>query len=86
MDFEVRVKPKSGRNRIEMDGDRITVRVTAPPEDGRANDAVVKLLAKGLGVARSRVRIVKGRRGRDKRLVVEEMTAGEVVARLSQPG
>ena len=86
MDFDIRVRPKSGRNSIEVEGDRVTVRVTAVPEDGKANDAVVALMAKRLGIARSRVRIVRGHRGRDKRLRVEEMTAREVFARLSQPG
>ena len=86
MDFDIRVRPKSGRNSIEVEGDRVTVRVTAVPEDGKANDAVVALMAKRLGIARSRVRIVRGHRGRDKRMRVEEMTAREVFARLSQPG
>ena len=48
MEFDIRVQPKAGRNCVEIDGDKVTARVTAAPEDGKANDAVVALLAKRL--------------------------------------
>ena len=41
MEFDIRVQPKAGRNSVEIDGDKVTARVTAAPEDGKANDAVV---------------------------------------------
>ena len=43
MEFDIRVQPKAGRNSVEIDGDKVTARVTAAPEDGKANDAVVAL-------------------------------------------
>ena len=63
----VRVIPRARRDEIagERDG-RILVRTTAPPVDGAANDAVRKLLARHLGVPRSRVVLVAGERARDK--------------------
>ena len=42
------------------------IRVTAPPVDGRANDAVCRLVAKAAGIAPSRVSILKGQMARDK--------------------
>ncbi len=84
MELDIRVQPKAGRNSVEVDGDRVVVRVTAAPDGGKANDAVVALLAKRLKVAKGRVRIVRGHKGRDKRLRIEGMTAGEVFARLSE--
>jgi uncharacterized protein len=44
----------------------LTVRVTAAPEDGRANDAILTLLAKALGRPRSALTLVRGASGRDK--------------------
>jgi uncharacterized protein (TIGR00251 family) len=60
--------------RDELGGKRgnvLLVRVTAPALDGRANQAVRRLLAKRLGVATSRVVIVRGQRSRDKVIEVE---------------
>jgi uncharacterized protein (TIGR00251 family) len=68
----VRVVPRAKRTAIagERDG-RLLVRVAAPPVDGKANAAVVKLLAKTLGVPRSSVTIVSGELSRDKVVRVE---------------
>lgn len=85
MELDIRVQPKAGRNSVEVKGDKVTVRVTAAPEGGKANDAVVALLAKRLKIAKGRIHIVRGHKARDKRLRIEDMTAGEVFARLSEP-
>ncbi|MCE2449023.1 MAG: DUF167 domain-containing protein [Candidatus Latescibacteria bacterium] len=84
MEFDIRVQPKAGRNSVEVNGDTITARVTAAPADSKANDAVVALLAKRLKVAKGRVHIVRGHKARNKRLHIEDMTAGEVFARLAE--
>jgi hypothetical protein len=61
MKLQLKVIPKSSRNRIVgWLGDRLKVQVTAAPERGKANDAVVELLASVLGLSRSQVRIVAG--------------------------
>ena len=54
---------------------RIVIRVTAPALEGRANEALRKLVAKRVGVARSRVRIVRGQRSRDKLVRVSGLDA-----------
>ena len=54
------------------------LRVTAAPDKGRANAAVVSLLAEALGVARSKVRIVRGQTSRDKVVTVESLCPEEV--------
>lgn len=61
MRLQLKVIPKSSKNRVVgWVGDRLKVQVTAPPERGKANDAVVEVLAGALGLPRSRVRIVAG--------------------------
>jgi uncharacterized protein YggU (UPF0235/DUF167 family) len=59
--FSVRVTPKASRNRVVMEDDGlIRVYVTAVPEAGKATAAVVKLLAKAIGVAKSDLVLVRG--------------------------
>ncbi|MDE2742386.1 MAG: DUF167 domain-containing protein [Gemmatimonadota bacterium] len=84
MEFNIKVQPKAGRNSVEVNGDKITARVTVAPESGKANDAVVALLAKRLKVAKGRVHIVRGHKARNKRLRIEDMTADEIFARLAE--
>ena len=64
--IEVRVTPRASRNAVLLDDGAIRVTVTTVPEDGKANAAVIKLLAKALGVAKSRLVLVRGATSRDK--------------------
>jgi uncharacterized protein len=72
----VRASPKAGRDSIEgvVAGDDgrvwLAVRLTAPPADGAANDALVRLLAKALGVAKRDVTLASGATSRLKRLQI----------------
>ena len=77
--FEVRVAPRASRNRIigVQDG-ALRVALTAPPVDGAANEALKKLLAKALGVAKSDVELLRGERARIKVLRIHGVNAGEV--------
>ena len=59
------------------------MRVTAAPEDGKANSAVVSLLAKTLGVAKSNVQILRGHGSRDKVVAVETISQEYVERRLT---
>ncbi len=69
---EVKVTPRASRDEIAGMRDGVLgVRVTAPPVDDAANKAVVKLIAKRVGVAKGRVRIASGARGRRKRIEIE---------------
>src|SRR5437016_14668257 len=65
--LRVRVTPRAPRDELagERDG-ALVVRVTAPPVEGEANAAVVRLLARRLGLAPSTLSIARGARGRDK--------------------
>lgn len=67
----VRVTPRAARDRIEVDGAAIRIHVTAAPEDGKANEAVRVLLARALGLAKSRLTLVRGQTSRDKVFLVD---------------
>ena len=79
--FIVRLTPKGGRDAIDgwakgADGrDYLKARVSSPPHDGAANEALIALLAHALGVAKSRVRIASGASGRLKQIEVEGESA-----------
>jgi uncharacterized protein (TIGR00251 family) len=73
--IRVRVTPRAKRNEIAGWRDGVLqVRVAAPPVEGRANDAVCKLLAKRLRVPRSSVQVVRGESARDKLINIEQLT------------
>jgi uncharacterized protein len=59
----------------------LRARVAAPPVEGAANQALLRLLADELGVARRAVRLVAGAAGRQKLVVVEGITPDDVLAR-----
>ena len=59
----------------------LRARVAAPPIEGAANQALLRLIADELGVARRSVRLVAGAAGRQKLVVVEGMTPEDVLAR-----
>ena len=65
-------------------GDGWKARVAAPPERGRANQALVELLAAALDVAPSAVRVVAGQRGRAKVVEIDALDRAEVVRRLER--
>ncbi|HEY7591362.1 MAG TPA: DUF167 domain-containing protein [Candidatus Limnocylindrales bacterium] len=80
--FAVRLTPRGGSDLVEgvVDG-VLRARVAAPAIEGAANQALLRLLADELGVARRSVRLVAGAAGRQKLVVVEGIGRAEVLAR-----
>jgi uncharacterized protein YggU (UPF0235/DUF167 family) len=62
----LRVTPGARGEAITIEQGRLLVKVRAKPEDGKANAAVLELLAEALGIATSRLRMLRGATGRDK--------------------
>lgn len=82
--FEVTVSPGAARTELAgRHGEGWRVRVSAPPERGRANEALVRLLAAALGVPREHVRIAGGHGSRRKIIEVHGLEAAEIARRLS---
>lgn len=67
----LRVSPRASRNEIRLEGDAIRVYVTTAPEAGKANTAVLKLLAQALGIPRTRLTLIRGAKSRDKVIRVD---------------
>lgn len=85
--IRIRVQPRSRREGTGgVRGGALVVRVAAPPVEGRANAAVVQVLAGVLGVAPSAVAIAQGAASADKRVLVSGLGVEQVRARLEPAG
>lgn len=72
MHISVRVKPNSKREGVEKTGENeYTARVHQPPNEGKANDAMIELLSEYFDVAKTRIRIVSGKSSRNKLIEIE---------------
>lgn len=81
--FPVRVQPRARRNAITGElGDALKIALTAPPVDGKANQACIDFFAKLLKVDRSSVTIAAGQTSRNKVIRVAGLSAQEVKSRL----
>ena len=77
--FAVRVQPRASRDEIAGEyQDGLKIRLTAPPVDDRANEALRKLLASRLKVPLAAVRIASGERNRTKRVEIQGVTPGMI--------
>jgi uncharacterized protein (TIGR00251 family) len=75
----VRIQPRASKNEIILREDgAFKIRLTAPPVDGAANEALVKFLSDVLGIAKSRVEIVSGETSREKRIRISGMSDEDV--------
>jgi uncharacterized protein len=82
--LELRVVPAAARpGVVGRHGGSWKIRVAAPPENGRANDAVIALLANTLGLSRHHVSIVSGLGTRDKVLSLRGISRSELDRRLA---
>jgi uncharacterized protein (TIGR00251 family) len=84
VEIDVRVIPRAGKSALagERDG-RLLVRLSAPPVEGAANQALIELLAQLLHRPRRDVRIVSGEKSRSKRVAVDGITTAEARQRLT---
>lgn len=91
MRIAVRLTPRGGRDAIDgwatgADGrPHLKARVAAPPVEGEANAALIVLLAKALGISKSRVSIAAGQTGRLKSVEIEGLVTDEIDAAFGPP-
>ena len=78
IEVEVRAQPRASHDRIGgFRGGALRVYVAAPPERGKANARLLKLVADSLGIAKQRVRLVRGETSRTKRLRIAGISEAE---------
>jgi uncharacterized protein (TIGR00251 family) len=77
----IRAQPGAKKNAVVGEhGGALKVAVTAPPEDGRANEAITGLLRVWLGLQRSQVELNRGARSRDKEFIIRGLPPPELLA------
>jgi len=82
--LSVRVLPRSSKEEIAgRQDDLYKIRLTAPAVEGKANKALIELLAKRLGIAKTHIRIVSGERARIKSIRIDGVSPDQVDARLT---
>jgi uncharacterized protein (TIGR00251 family) len=80
-EIKVRVLPKSSKTEIiGIEGDTYKVKLTAPPVEGKANKALIELLARRLRIGKGRVEIVSGGRSRLKTIRIYGFSVEEVTS------
>jgi uncharacterized protein len=84
--LSVRIQPRASKNEsLRMEGGRFKIRLTAPPVDGAANEALVKFLANSLGVSKSQVEIVSGHASREKIVRIDGISGTDADRLLNNP-
>jgi uncharacterized protein (TIGR00251 family) len=79
----LRVQPGARKNGVKGEqAGALKLAVTAPPEDGKANAAVIELLAELLEVKRSQIELISGATSRSKKILIRGVTAGEIQQRV----
>lgn len=81
------VRAQPGARKAAILGERagsLKITVTAPPEDGRANKALLEVLREALGLKRSQVELIGGPISREKRFLIRGLTRADLEARLAR--
>lgn len=80
MRVSARVHPQASRSALQWDGEKLHVWVDAPAVEGKANRRALEVVARGLRVRRSAVRLVRGERAREKVLEIDGIDLQDLAA------
>lgn len=81
-ELDVRVQPRSSRNKLQVSDGAVKVWLTASPTDGQANAALCELVADQVGVPKSSVSVIRGHTSRNKTLRIDGLSAAEIAMRI----
>lgn len=85
--LSIRIQPRASKNElVTMESGALKIRLTAPPVDGAANEALVRFLAAALSVPKSHVEIVSGHTSRDKVVRISGVSESDVRRVLNSRG
>lgn len=80
----IKITPRSPRNEIQqiLENGTIKIRLTAPPVDGKANQALIEFLSEKLGVPRNNIKIISGQTSHTKIITIGGIEKDELIARI----
>ena len=83
--ISVKVQPRASKNEIgDPTGDELKIKVTAPPVDSAANEALIRLIAEALNCPRGAVQLVRGNTSRHKQIFAQGLDVETVVEKLAR--
>jgi len=83
--LSITARPKSSRNAITgVHANRLKIAITEAPEKGKANTAIVKLLARALGIARRQIQLHSGATSTRKQFLITEIKVDGLISRMKQ--
>ena len=81
--IRIKLLPKSSRNQVVgREGDHFKVKVTAPPIEGRANKALIDLLAKKLSIPKRHIEIISGKSSRFKSVRIDGLSQKDIIRKV----
>jgi uncharacterized protein (TIGR00251 family) len=84
--IEVRFKPRAKNDRLTVTGmGTLDIAVTSPPVEEKANEHLVRLLAKKLGVSKSSISLIRGGHSKSKVVAIEGMSSEDLMKKLVDP-
>ncbi|RPI79680.1 MAG: YggU family protein [Desulfobacteraceae bacterium] len=84
-ELKIHLVPRSSRDQlVNCTGDQLKIKITAPPVEGRANQALIAFLAKQLGIAKTKVELVAGATSKQKKIRIHGLTLNQIHDRLKQ--
>ena len=77
--IQVHASPRASKTQVQgLHGDALKIRLQAPPVDGKANETLIEVLAKTLGIPQRQITLISGQTSRQKRLNLQGITANQV--------
>jgi len=84
--LSVHVQPRASANQLAgLQGDALKIKLTSPPVEGAANKALIEFMAQLLGLAKSRIQVLKGGHSRQKLLRIEGISVEQFMGKLTSP-
>jgi hypothetical protein len=74
----IKVIPKSGRSELKFEGELLKIWLKSAPEDGKANDELVRILAKKFDISRAHIKIIRGKSTRNKTVDITGISVEEM--------
>lgn len=83
--LHVRAAPKAAQSKfMGLHGDAVKIAVKAPPVDGAANEELIRFLAKSLGIAKSRIEVVRGESSRTKQILLQNAQTNDIEKKIRE--
>jgi uncharacterized protein (TIGR00251 family) len=84
--LHLKIQPNASSTKIAgQHGQRLKIRLQSPPQDGKANQELIRFLSKTLGIPKSCIELIRGQTSRDKTVRISGLTADQLLALVPEP-